>query len=278
MGGARGQQNSSAMVIAGDAVRAADYRIGPGDVLEVSVFDIPELNRTLATSATGQLKLPYLTKALDCAGRTVPEVAAGIAAELVREQLVIDPQVQVTVLKVLSRPVTVTGAVQHPMLIEIDRPTTVLEAILRAGGPNPANAGSEVAITTVGPTGQPQTRLTPLSAIMAGSSPDANVSLQGHEFINVLPQGQVFAVGGVNSPGAFAVNPGETLTVNKLLALSKGWKPEAQPAQASLVQVLPDGRTNTVAVNLPAIMARKNPDLTLHAGDILIVPVSEKRP
>lgn len=120
----------------GADARAAseDYRLGPLDVIEVSVFDVPELTKTLQVSAGGAITLPLIGQ-VGVEGRTVGDVEREIERKLARDYLQ-SPQVSVFVKEYTSQRITVEGAVNSPGVFPISGRTTLLQAIAMAKGPD----------------------------------------------------------------------------------------------------------------------------------------------
>lgn len=111
-----------------------EYVIGSGDLLDVSVFDVPELTRELRVSQTGTIGIPLVPIRLRVAGLTELQAEQKIAEVLEANGLVSHPEVGVMVKEHRSRPITIVGAVQRPMVYEADRSVSVLEALAEAGG------------------------------------------------------------------------------------------------------------------------------------------------
>jgi polysaccharide export outer membrane protein len=111
-----------------------EYVIGNGDLLEISVFDVPELTRELRVSQTGTVGIPLVPIRLRVAGLTELQAEQKIAEVLEANGLVSHPEVSVMVKEHKSRPITIVGAVPHPMVYEADRSLTLLEALAEAGG------------------------------------------------------------------------------------------------------------------------------------------------
>lgn len=110
----------------------SDYRVGPLDLLEISVFQVPDLNRTVRINTSGQISLP-LIGALSAGGKSVTELEAEIAAKLSAQYLQ-DPQVSVFVKEFSSQRITVEGAVKQPGIFPITGRTTLLQVIAMAHG------------------------------------------------------------------------------------------------------------------------------------------------
>ena len=260
------------------------YQIGPGDVLYIHVDGMPELDRSAVVGAHGRLHIGYLPKPVAVYGLTVQICGLRVAQALGAAQVAISPQVEVFVLKVRSKPITVGGAVQKPSVIQASRPLTLLEVLLRAGGPLP-HAGQFVLVTRricpVPVTGRSRhcsilARTYPLDRVLAGASA-YNPLLRGHDNVQVLPRGRIFVAGDVNQPGAYPINQGERMNVAKAMSLAHSWQTGADPGKAVIVHAMLNGATRVIHVNLPRIMARKAPDLQLQANDILYVPTNNLR-
>jgi len=120
----------------GQASRASphEYTIGNGDLLSVVVFDVPELTRDLRVSRAGTIALPLVPARLHVAGLTEMQARQAIADVLEANGLVSHPQVEVTARERRSRPITLVGAVQHPMVYQADSDVTLLEVLASAGG------------------------------------------------------------------------------------------------------------------------------------------------
>jgi polysaccharide export outer membrane protein len=111
-----------------------EYVIGNGDLLDITVFDVPELTRELRVSQTGTIGIPLVPIRLRVAGLTELQAEQKIAEVLEANGLVSHPEVSVMVKEQRSRPITIVGAVQHPMVYEAGSSTTLLEALAEAGG------------------------------------------------------------------------------------------------------------------------------------------------
>ena len=84
--------------------------LGPGDLLNLVVYDSPELSRTFRVDEDGSLRLPMLRQHIQAAGLTLDDCENAIAAALVNEQVLVNPIVSVSVAEFHSRPITVVGA------------------------------------------------------------------------------------------------------------------------------------------------------------------------
>jgi polysaccharide export outer membrane protein len=116
----------------GTLPRTDAYRIGPLDVLEISVFGVPELSGTVEVSDSGNVQLPLLGET-SAAGKTAEEVQQDLTSRLGAEYLQ-NPQVRVTVKEFKSRNVTVSGHIASPGIYPLKGETTLLQIVAMAGG------------------------------------------------------------------------------------------------------------------------------------------------
>jgi polysaccharide export outer membrane protein len=123
-----------------------EYAIGNGDLLSISVFDVPELTREVRVSQSGTIGIPLVPTRLHISGLTEIQAEQMIADVLQANGLVSHPEVGVMVKEHRSKPITIVGAVQHPMVYEADRSVTLLEALAEAGGIAP-DAGDTIIVT-----------------------------------------------------------------------------------------------------------------------------------
>jgi polysaccharide export outer membrane protein len=149
------------------------YRIGPDDTLEVVVFQVPELSRTVQVDAAGQVSLPLVGR-IDAAGRTAEEVGALLTERLAGRYLR-DPVITVLVKQAVSQRVTVDGAVVKPGIYSLTGPTTLLQALALANGPDPRVANLRKVAIFRSVDGARQGQVFDLAKIRDGKAPDPPV-------------------------------------------------------------------------------------------------------
>lgn len=176
-----------------------EYTISPYDSLQISVFQVQDLNRTVNVNADGSVTLPLVGK-LMMAGKTTQQ-AEELLAERLRKSYLQSPQVSVAVAKFGQR-VTVNGSVKTPKVITVDGQLTLTEAIANAGGLSDLANGSRVHI--VRKKGQGLTdEVHDLGAIQAGRIVDPR--LQGSDLVVVEESGVKVAFKNVKDVLPFAV-------------------------------------------------------------------------
>jgi polysaccharide export outer membrane protein len=130
-----------------------DYKIGPEDVLDISVWKSPELSRTVPVRPDGKVSLPLIND-IQAAGLT-PSVLRQELAERLAE-FVPSPEVAVIVREVHSGKVSVIGSVRNPGRYELKSPATVLELIALAQGFTDFANRDRIVIIRRNATGNPQ--------------------------------------------------------------------------------------------------------------------------
>lgn len=255
-------------------------KIGPNDLLSISVADCPELTRNFRVAADGTLLLPLLTNRINVAGKYPSEIETLIAQALVNDQILVRPVVMVAVAEYRSVPVSVLGAVKHPMTFQAVGNMTLLDALAKAEGLTP-DAGPEILVTkpetdAAGKTSDVVERIA-VKKLMDEADPSANIRLQGGEEIRVPAAGRVYVVGNVKKSGAFPIADGNDTSVMKVIALSEGLMPYAnKEAYIYRREAGKDGR-DEIPIPLERILERKAPDVQLQANDILYVPDNKGR-
>src|SRR5271156_3936359 len=247
--------------------------VGPDDLLAVSVYDSPELTRTVRVDADGNIRLPMLKDPIQVRGMVPSQLESAIAKALTRGNVLVDPIVTVTIVEYQSRPINVVGAVKNPLVFQATRPIPLLDAIARAGGMR-EDAGSDIVVSKeVVRDGKP-TRITqtiPVRKLIDNADPALNVLLHGGEEVLVPEALKIYVVGNVKKPGAYPVRNDEETTILQLLALSEGLIPYSAKV-AYVYRRSAGGNKTEVPVPLAKIMKRQSPDVPLQANDILYIP------
>jgi polysaccharide export outer membrane protein len=249
-------------------------KIGPDDLVAVSVYGSPELTRTIRVSQDGYIRLPMLKERIRANGLMPAELEESIARALQKGELSVDPFVTVTVAEYHSRPVSVVGAVRSPVTFQALGTVTLLDALARAGGLTP-EAGTEILLSRHSTTDDGLTttlvQRIPVKTLIDAADPEVNIKLTGGEEIRVPDAGKVFVLGNVKKPGAYTAQDSGNTTVLKALALAEGLMPYAGK-QAYIYRREASGTKNEIPIELKQIMNRKLPDVPLMADDILYVP------
>ena len=233
---------------------ARDYVIGTGDLLAIQVFDVPELSREIRVSQTGTIGLPLVRVRLHVSGLTELQAELKIAEVLEADGLVSHPEVSVAVKEKKSKPITVVGAVMHPMVYQADRQVTLLEVLAEAGG-IAGDAGESVIVTRAEtyPSDDP-------------SSPPA-ISPQ-----DAAP-GPVAADSAVPPVASQPILPAPAEPSAVSTASAQAGTGSAAPI-GTASDAIPPPISNTITVNLNQILEAGNTsnNIVLMPGDIVTVP------
>ncbi|MGH9718188.1 MAG: polysaccharide biosynthesis/export family protein [Candidatus Acidiferrales bacterium] len=267
-----------------------DTTVGSGDLLHIDVFDVPELSRDVRVTDTGEISFPLIPRRISVAGLTPFELEKKLDQLLIENGLVSHPQVSVFVKEQYSEPVNVVGAVGHPIVFQVVRPTTLLEVLAAAGGISP-DAGSTVIITR--PILNDEPREKPAS-ITSNADPDVkritirlqdlletgdpvyNIPVYGGDTITVPHAGIVYILGpGIAQPGGYVLQGhGEQVTALRAVALAHGFTSFAKANSSVIMRNNDTGGRDEIHIRLKDIEKHKSEDFALKSNDILYIPDS----
>lgn len=162
-----------------------DYKIGPNDLLDVEVFGVEQLKRTVRVNSSGQVSLPLIGP-VSVAGLLPTEAEARIAHRY-SEKYLQDPQVSIFIREFTSQRITVDGAVARPGIYPLTGQMTLLRALAMAGGGASLSDMEHVMLFRLEPGGQTLTQQYDVLKIRAGEAPDP--VLQGDDVVVVNRDG-----------------------------------------------------------------------------------------
>ena len=250
-------------------------KIGNNDLVGITVYDAPELTRTVRVGSDGTIRLPMLRQPIPAAGLYPTELETAITTALANGNVLVDPIVTVSVVEYRSRPISVSGAVKKPVTFQATGSVTLLDALAQADGLTD-NAGAEILVSKNSSAADGKSAMLiqriPVKGLMGAEDPALNLHLDGGEDIRVPEAGKVFVLGRVKKAGAFLITDGSESSVMKALALSGGL--DTFPSHSAYIYRVEggSGSRNEIPVDLKKIMDRKSPDVALMANDILYVP------
>ena len=269
---------SAQKVVAGNSTPAAPVPFSPpaihalqisaGDLLDLDVFDTPELSAKLRVDEQGKVTLP-VAGPLSVQGLTAEQAGQAIEARLRDADVLKDPHVSVTVLEFSTQGVTVLGEVKNPGVYPLLGSHGLLDLISVAGGET-ANAGKDVTVTH---RDDPDHPVIVKIASKPGSIAAFNIDVRPGDIVMVAHAGIVYVIGDVNKPGGFLIENNDRLTVLEAIALAQGTNHTASLNHAMLIRKT-GGVRKEVPVPLKKILNNKAEDELLADGDILFVPGS----
>ncbi|RMD81974.1 MAG: hypothetical protein D6815_10365 [Candidatus Dadabacteria bacterium] len=265
--------NETLALMAARSDAPGDYRIGPEDLLEVTLFDIEDTSGEprmipARVSNSGYITLPYVGK-IRAQGMTPLELEDALKQAFRR--YIRDPQITVFVREYRSYRVSVVGYVNQPGVLELKGRKTLLEALAMAGGVSD-DAGREVRVSREA-GGQVQTILIDLDRLARDGDMSLNIALLPGDVINVPRAGTFFVEGEVNKPGAYPLI--EKTTVTQALATAGG--PDFKLAKIggiTLFRKKENGERVAIPVDLEAIRSGRADDFLVAEDDVILVPLS----
>ncbi|HEY0546089.1 MAG TPA: polysaccharide biosynthesis/export family protein [Pyrinomonadaceae bacterium] len=263
-------------------IKAADtrYRIGPGDMLDIRVFNRPQFSRdSVRVDSSGLIRMPLIEGEIRAACLTESELAAEITRRY--QEYLREPQVDVFIKEYNSQPVAVIGAVRLPSRFQLTRRVRLLELLTFAGG-LADNAGRSVQVvhTVVGAACEGATENEATSGLdnyelretLKGAE-SANPFVQAGDVVSIPEAEQVFVVGNVFKPSAIPLK--EPITVTRAIAMAGGVMPDTKKDKVRIVRQKPGTIEKTeIFVDLRAVDKHQAEDVVLLAGDIVDVPES----
>lgn len=148
----------------------ADYRLGPNDLMDVEVFGLPDLKRTVRVNSSGQVSLALVGNVL-LAGLSAQQAETTIA-EKYAEKYLQSPQVSVFIKEFTTQRITLEGAVARPGIYPVTGQVTLLRALALAGGGAAYSDLSDIMVFRVAPNGSKVTQTHDLDKIRAGELAD----------------------------------------------------------------------------------------------------------
>ncbi len=249
----------------------SDYRIGRQDLLEISVFDLEELDQTVRVSEDGSITMPLLGR-MQIAGLTKIELEE-LIARLLGEKYVRDPQVTVFIREYESKRVAVTGAVKKPGTYEMLGSKTILEMLSLAGGLD-SELGKEIVIFREAENGITTRIPVDLEGLVYAADPALNFEVSAGDIIYVpaVEKVRIFVTGAVREPDLYEVPRSEPITVLEAITLAGGTTDRAAEKKVVVYRYGKDGVRRSFPVNLRLIKKGKAEDLPLEKGDMVLVP------
>lgn len=245
-------------------------RLAAGDLIQIRVFQTPELDLTARIGPAGAITMPAAGR-VQLAGRSIGAGERAIAARLRSSGYLLHPQVTILVQRYAGMPVTVLGAVRQPGLYWVRRDRGLLAVLARAGGVE-AGAGEQVLVRQPAAGGAAaQTLAVDLNGPEAAQA--AAIRLRPHALVRVLPPGELYVGGAVQRPGEFPF-PATGLTLLEAVSMAGGTALGASQGRTWIVRPQAGGRRLTRIVDLGAVQAGRAPDPQLQPFDLVYVPVN----
>jgi polysaccharide export outer membrane protein len=247
-----------------------EYRVGAGDVLEVTVLGNQDLSRTAAVQTNGTIALPLLGE-VPVSSLTVSEIKAKLTTLLARDYLV-RPQVEVSIKEYQSQFVTVLGEVNSPGRKPLRGRTRLLDMLLDAGGFTPRSSG-EVTISRLDGTfsGGEKSIVIRLgnAAPTAQDQINLELPLRNGDLITASQKFYITVEGEVARPGRYVLEP--DLTVSSAISVAGGLSRYGSTKVKIRRSDPRAGTLEVLKVNLKDVRDGDEPDVPLQANDVVTV-------
>jgi len=246
---------------------SAVLKLGVGDLVEVTVYGVPELSTKARIGSNGDLYLPLIDY-VHVADLTLEEAQKVVEKRLSDGGFVNNPHVSLLVDEYASQGVTLLGEVSRPGIYPALGDRRLYDLISAAGGFTD-KAGRVVTITHRDKPNSPVNITLPGN--LAESS-DGNVLVMPGDTVLVSRAGVVYVVGDVQRPSGFMIEDNR-LTVLKALALAGGTNRTASMNGSKILRQTASG-VQEIPVPIKKILEAKAHDEMMMKGDILFIPSS----
>jgi len=262
------------------ALASADrYRIGPADVLDIRIYNRPNLSRdAVRVEGNGMIRMPLIDTEIRAACRTEGELARDISTRYAKYYK--NLQVDVFIKEYHSNQVAIIGAVNEQSRFELQRRVRLLELLSYAKGPSPKAGQSIIIVNSSEPSlcheaneDLASTFSTyKLSDTLQGI-PKANPYLEAGDIVTLPEADQVYVVGNVFTPVTIPLK--EPITLSRAIAMAGGVKQDTKKDKIRVVRQEPGSLTKKeIIVDLSAIEKKRADDIALMPNDIIDVSVS----
>lgn len=247
-----------------------DYRIGPEDVIQISVYEEPDLSLEIRVSADGHITYPLLGR-VEVAGLTPQELEQKLI-ELLEKDFLVDPQVSV-VIKGYGN-IYVIGEVRQPGPYQLSPNMTLMTALALAGGITDAATQDQVRVVRHAGESREIFEIS-LSDITQEGMREKDIQLKPNDVVLVRKSasGNVYVLGQVIKPGEYPMK--DKLTVVEAISLAGGLTKVAAPNRTRVIRV-EDGVKKVIKVPVNKILqsGEKKRDVVLKSDDVIVVPES----
>ena len=256
---------------AGQEKFISEYRIGPKDLLEISVFGLPELSRTVRVSETGKITLPPLEE-VAVEGLTKSELEKRLSS-LLEEKYLQNPQVSVFIREYQSKRVSIIGAVRTPGSYELLGRQTVLQMISQAGGIT-NEAGDEIIILRELADGTGTSLRIPIEDLILNGDVKLNVPLEANDVVSIPIDKtvKIYVFGQVRNPGALDVRKSRIPTLLQAIAQAGGFGDRASKSRVIIKRKDETGKEIKQEINVKDVIKGKKKDVQLLENDIVFIP------
>jgi polysaccharide export outer membrane protein len=249
----------------------ADYRIGPKDLLDISVFGLDDLTKTVRVSEDGKISLPLIGE-IEVEGITKTELEKKLG-QLLEEKYLQNPQVTVFIREYQSKRVFILGAVRNPGPYELLGRRTLLQVISQAGGIT-NESGKEIIVIREVEDGVSTSLKISIEDLFLKGDARLNIPLQPDDIVNIPIDRivNIYVFGQVRNPGALGVKRSNIPTLLQAIGQAGGFSERASKGKVLIKRIDDDGKEIKIKVNVKSIIKGKRKDIQLKENDVVYVP------
>jgi polysaccharide biosynthesis/export protein len=246
------------------AVEPGEILIGAGDLLQISVFEAKELDKTVRVSSRGFVSLPLVGE-VQISGLTAIEAEEEIE-DMYKSRFIKDPHVSIFVEEQISQRITLVGQFKNPGTYDYLSSQRLLDVIALGGGLS-ERAGQIVQVRrTRYMQGEPNTFIVDLDRLIKKGNVELNIRLNGGDVLFIPEAGVFFVDGAVRRPGSYPIK--HQTVVQEGLVEAGGFESSAKKDKIKLVRVTENGEREIIDLDLNE---KSSIEMPLKDRDILIV-------
>jgi polysaccharide export outer membrane protein len=244
------------------AALTSDYVVGDGDVLDINVYENPDLSTTVRVSADDTIRVPLIGE-VSVNNLSVSQISSKLE-KLLADGYLVNPQVDVFVKEYRSKKAIILGQIKNPGLYELRGKTTLLEFISKAGGLT-ADVGNTATIKRKSVAGGKEEKkiVIDLERLIEKGDASLNVPIRDGDSVYISKADVYYVSGEVNKPGSYKLEP--DLTVIKAIATAGGFSKIAAKGKIRIIRVV-EGQKK--------VLENVKMDASVLPDDVIIVPES----
>lgn len=220
----------------------ADYLLGAGDLITVTVFESANLNAEVRVSSRGFVSLPLLDN-VEVAGLTAAEAEERIE-RLYAARYLHDPHVTVYIKEHVSKQITLVGSLVKPGTYDYVSRRRLLDVIAIAQGLGEKAGATAYVSRTDAKTNQPVSYMVDLDELIKRGNLAQNMIIEGGDVVFVPEAGQLFIDGAVRKPGTYPIS--SKMTVAEGVALAGGLASYADTDSIKLIRYMGSGKQREI--------------------------------
>jgi len=250
-----------------------EYKLGPKDLVDVRVTEVPDMNGERRVTELGRLDLPLVGE-VEVLGLSAAQVRDKLAG-LLTAKYVNHANVSVVVKEYAASPVSVLGAVNKPGALQVSGKWDLQQAILAAGGLT-ANAGRKIYVLRHTENGLSDRLEVDTADLFQRATPLWNVPIYPSDVVNVPVKTavKVFCLGELKNPGALEFDPSDRITLLAAIAKAGGLTDRASRGSIRIKRHGANGQDVELKADYKRIVRGKDRDVELQADDVIVVKES----